>query len=99
VLNTSANRCQQHCAIVPLPANTYTRIYAHRPGQEDITIGNKVLGRSEEDEANARLLAAGPELLAILKKVYAHAHEHPEALSSMLRDELRKLIMEGEGEI
>jgi hypothetical protein len=46
---------QQHCAIVPLPANTYTRIYAHRPGQEDITIGYKVLGRSEEDEANARL--------------------------------------------
>jgi hypothetical protein len=38
----------QHCAIVPLPANTYTRIYAHRPGQEDITIGYKVLGQSED---------------------------------------------------
>jgi hypothetical protein len=39
---------QQHCAIVPLPANTYTRIYAHRPGQEGITIGYKVLGQSED---------------------------------------------------
>jgi hypothetical protein len=53
---------QQHCAIVPLPANTSARIYAHRPGQEDITIGYRVLGRSEEDEANARLLTAGPAL-------------------------------------
>jgi hypothetical protein len=90
---------QQHCAIVPLPANTYTRIYAHRPGQEDITIGYKVLGRSEEDEANARLLTAGPELLATLKKVYAHAHEHPEALPPTLRGEIRKLITEVQGEV
>jgi hypothetical protein len=90
---------QQHCAIVPLPANTYTRIYAHRPGGEDITIGYKALGRSEEDEANARLLTAGPGLLAMLKKVYAHAHEHPEALPSALREEIRKVITEVEGEI
>jgi hypothetical protein len=90
---------QQHCAIVPLPANTYARIYAHRPGQEDITIGYKVLGRSEEDEANARLLTAGPALRATLKKVFAHAHEHPEALPPALLDEMRKLIMEVEGAV
>jgi hypothetical protein len=90
---------QQHCAIVPLPANTYARIYAHRPGQEDITIGYKVLGRSEEDEANARLLTAGPGLLATLKKVYAHAHEHSEALPPTLRDEMRRPIAEAEGEV
>jgi hypothetical protein len=90
---------QQHCPIVPLPANTYTRIYAHRPGQEDMTIGYKVLGRSEEAEANARLLTAGPALLATLKKVFAHAHEHPEALPPALLDEMRKLITEVKGEV
>ena len=58
-----------------------------------------MLGRSEEDEANARLLTAGPGLLATLKKAYAHAHEHPEALPTALLDEIRKLITEVEGEI
>jgi hypothetical protein len=53
----------------------------------------------EEDEANARLLTAGPGLLATLKKVDAHAHEHPEALPPTLRDEIRKLVTEMEGAV
>lgn len=50
-----------------------------------------------DSAANARLIAAAPEMLEVLKKVYALGHARPEAWINSLLTDLSGVIKKAEG--